>query len=256
VKDLAGKASGVGFALFAKLQPDTPGKLAAHAYSYEHLELAAYRLLGKVAERAGATDVSQASSEIEGEERAMAERIAARFDGAVDAALAEVDPNDLGDQVSKYMADTHAIEKQSLELLERGAKIAGSGALAGVLADHLEETREHERRVVSRLEARGDSGSKLKDAALRLGALNWGAFFAAQPDTPAKLAGFAYAVEHLEIAAYELLGRAARRADDHETAELARAIIAEERAAAERLAQQFDAAVDASLEAQEIELAQ
>src|SRR3954453_345783 len=33
VKDLAGKASGVTFPRFAKHRPDTPGKLAAHAYS-------------------------------------------------------------------------------------------------------------------------------------------------------------------------------------------------------------------------------
>jgi hypothetical protein len=48
-----------------------------------------------------------------------------------------------------------------------------------------------------------------KDGALRLGALDRGVFFAAQPDTPAKLAGFAYAVENLEIVAYELLLRVA-----------------------------------------------
>jgi ferritin-like metal-binding protein YciE len=255
VKDLAGRVSGVGFALFAKLQPDTLGKLAAHAYSYEHLELAAYRLLGKVAQRAGAADVTAAAREIEGQERAMAERIAARFDEGVDSSLSELSRDEVDEQLSKYLADAHAIERQSIELLKRGPKIAGSGALGGVLADHLEETREHERRLAARLEARGDSPSKLKDAALRLGALNWGMFFAAQPDTPAKLAGFAYAVEHLEIAAYELLARIAERAGDHETAELARAILAEERAAADRLAQQFDGAVDASLEAQEVELA-
>ena len=39
------------------------------------------------------------------------------------------------------------------------------------------------------LSERGESPSSVKDAALRLGALNWGAFFGAQPDTPAKLAG-------------------------------------------------------------------
>lgn len=34
---------------------------------------------------------------------------------------------------------------------------------------------------------------------------------AAQPDTPPKLAGFAYALEHLEIGSYELLRRVAER---------------------------------------------
>src|SRR5687768_829417 len=53
VKDLIARAGGVGMVLFARSQPDTPGKLVAHAYSYEHMELAAYDLLALVAERAG-----------------------------------------------------------------------------------------------------------------------------------------------------------------------------------------------------------
>src|SRR5215210_8861220 len=53
VKDLAARAGGVGMVLFARSQPDTPGKLVSHAYSYEHMELAAYDLLARVAERAG-----------------------------------------------------------------------------------------------------------------------------------------------------------------------------------------------------------
>ena len=37
LKDLLMKVGGAGFLLFARSQPDTPGKLVAHAYSYEHL---------------------------------------------------------------------------------------------------------------------------------------------------------------------------------------------------------------------------
>ena len=48
------RLGGKGFLLFARLQPDTPGKLLAHALSYEALELAAYELLARVAERATA----------------------------------------------------------------------------------------------------------------------------------------------------------------------------------------------------------
>lgn len=52
LKDAAGAVTGFGFALFAKFNPDTPGKLVTHAYSYEHMELAAYDLLTRIAERA------------------------------------------------------------------------------------------------------------------------------------------------------------------------------------------------------------
>src|SRR5204863_8085914 len=115
-------------------------------------------------------------------------------------------------------------------------------------AHHLEETLGQRGRLEGRLEARDAEPNGIKDAAMRLGALNWGAFFAAQPDTPAKLAGFAYAFEHLEIGAYEQLRRVAERAGDQETARTVDAILAEERSAAETLFSGFDRAVDASLE--------
>src|SRR5215207_545095 len=44
LKDVAGKLGGLGMVAFAKANPDTPGKLIAHAYSYEHMEIAAYEL--------------------------------------------------------------------------------------------------------------------------------------------------------------------------------------------------------------------
>ncbi|HZU39403.1 MAG TPA: DUF892 family protein, partial [Solirubrobacteraceae bacterium] len=92
--------------------------------------------------------------------------------------------------------------------------------------------------------------SRLKDAALRLGALNWGMFFAAQPDTPTKLAGFAYALEHLEVAAYELLRRVAQRAGDAGTEAMAERILAEENAAGQRIHGLFAEALDAGLREQ------
>ena len=70
---------------------------------------------------------------------------------------------------------------------------------------------------------------------MRMGAMNWTAFFEAHPDTPGKLAAFAYAFEWLEIAGYEQLSRVATRAGDTETVQLAQRISAEERAAAEKL---------------------
>ena len=49
-KDVVMKLGGKGFLLFARLQPDTPGKLHSHALSYEALELSSYELLRGVAE--------------------------------------------------------------------------------------------------------------------------------------------------------------------------------------------------------------
>jgi ferritin-like metal-binding protein YciE len=250
VKDGLGAATGKGFVLFAKAQPDTPGKLVAHAYSYEHMELAAYDLLARVAEQAGDEETADVARRIRAEEQAMAERLAGAFDRAADASLRQLSPEDLREQLDKYLTDAHALEAQAVELLKRGAKIAGTDALSGIYEQHLAETEEHRQLVERQLEAHGSAPSKLKDAALRLGALNWGAFFAAQPDTPAKLAGFAFAFEHLEIAGYELLRRVATRTGDGETEAIAARILAQERDAAERIHEQFPNALDASLHEQ------
>ena len=249
LKEAVFKAGGFAFVLFAKSQPDTPGKLVSHALSYEHLELAGYELLMRVAERAGDAETAEAARTIGEEERAMAQRLEDSLDRAVDTSLREVDPGDLGEQLNKYLADAHAIEAQAIALLERGPKLAGDPELARIYEQHLEETREHKRLGTERLEARGGSPSRLKDAAMRLGGLNWGAFFGAQPDTPAKLAAFAHAFEFLEVGGYEQLKRVARRAGDGETERMAEHILAQERAMADRLADVFDRALDASLAA-------
>lgn len=239
LKDVAGQAGGFGMVLFARSQPDTAGKLVMHAYSYEHMEVAAYELLAIAAREAGDSETVAMAEAIADEEREMAGRLADRFDEAVEQALRDLEPDDLGDQVNTYLADLHALEGQSKELLEKGRKMDVPVPLAEVLDHHLAETEGHLRKLETRLDDRGATPSALKDAMLRLGALNWGAFFAAQPDTPAKLAGFAFAVENLEVAAYELFLRVASRAGDQESVALAESILAEEKAAAKSVADQW-----------------
>ncbi len=250
IKDFAGTITGAGFGAFAASQPDTPGKLVAHAFSYEHMEQAGYRVLAMLAERD--QDTVAVAERIEGQERHMGERLERLFDCAVDAALNALEPDDLKQQLGKYLADAHAIEQQAIQLLSKGPELAGDRELAEAFEEHLRETKGHSRSVEERLDALGDSPSRIKDAALRIGALNWGGFFAAQPDTPAKLCAFAYAFEHLEIAGYELLRRVAQRAPDPDTVAAADRILAEERAAAQKLETLLPGALDASLNEQEL----
>jgi ferritin-like metal-binding protein YciE len=124
--------------------------------------------------------------------------------------------------------------------------------LSRLFEEHLIETRDQQELVDARLDALGGSPSKLKDLAMRAGAINWGSFFSAHPDTPGKLVAFAYAFEHLEIGGYEQLRRVAQEAGDDETVTLAERILDQERTAAEKLAGSFDRAVDVSLQAQGI----
>jgi ferritin-like metal-binding protein YciE len=250
VKDLVMAAGGKGFLLFARLNPDTPGKLFAHALSYEGLELASYELLARVAETAGDRDVVEGASRIRGEERAMIERLESVADNAFDASMAAHPRDDLDDLLPKYLADAHAVEEQAVQLLERAPSLVDDPALAAIFQDHLAETRDHAELIEARIAALGGDGpNRLQDAVLRLGALNWGLFFQSHPDTPGKLAAFAYAFEHLEIGGYELLKRVASRAGDGETVAAADTILGQERAAAGRIAGGFDAAATASLRA-------
>jgi ferritin-like metal-binding protein YciE len=251
-KDLLARAGGVGMILFARSQPDTPGKLTSHAYSYEHMEVAAYDLLALAARRAGDGETADVARSIREQESAMAARLEDNFDRAVEASRSRADGDDPSEELVNYLADAHAIENQAIQLLEKGQGIAGQSDLARVFSDHLEETRSHQAVVRARLEEHGSDPSRLKDAVLRIGGLNLGAFFAAQPDTPAKLAGFAFAFEHLEIGAYEQLARVALLAGDRETARVVGRIITDERAAAAAIRGQFRPAMDATLDAQGI----
>jgi ferritin-like metal-binding protein YciE/nucleoside-diphosphate-sugar epimerase len=240
LKDAAGATGGWGMVAFAASQPDTPGKLTMHAFSYEHMELAAYELLKRLAERAEDEETARMATDIAGEERRMAERLEQCFDAAVEASLAEVDPDQLDAALLAYLRDVHALEGQAEKLLEAGAERVEDEQLETVFREHLDETQHQRQRIKRLLDERGAKPSRAKDAVLKAGGLNLSAFFGAQPDSTTKLAGFAFAFEHLEVAAYELLQRVAARAGDEDVVAVAEQILAEERGAAERVAESWD----------------
>jgi len=240
LKDAAGVAGGWGMVAFAASQPDTPGKLAMHAFSYEHMELAAYELLKRLAERAGDEETARMAADIAAEEARMAGRLEQSFDTAVEASLVGVDRDQLESVLLAYLRDVHALEGQAEKLLEAGAKRVDDEHLEAAFRDHLDETQLHLKRIAGLLEERGAGPSLVKDTMLKAGGLNLSAFFGAQPDSTTKLAGFAFAFEHLEIAAYELLGRVAARAGDEGVVAAAEEILAEERRAAARVAESWD----------------
>jgi UDP-glucose 4-epimerase len=236
LKDAAGAAGGWGMVAFAASQPDTPGKLTMHAFSYEHMELAAYELLKRLAQRAGDEETARMAADIAAEEARMATRLEQSFDAAVEVSLGAVDSDQLDSALLAYLRDAHALEGQAEELLEAGAERVDDEQLEAAFRDHLNETERHRERIAGLLHERGGRPSPVKDAVLKAGGLNLSAFFGAQPDSTTKLAGFAFAFEQLEIAAYELLQRVAARAGDEEVVTAAEEILAEERRAAERVA--------------------
>jgi len=240
LKDAAGRAGGWAMVAFAASQPDTPVKLAMHAFSYEHMELAAYELLRRLAERAGDEETARMAAGIAAEEARMAERLEQSFDATVEVVMADGAADQRGETLLAYLRDVHALERQAIELLEAGAERVDDEQLESAFRDHLEETRHHVERIEHLLRVRGARPSRIKDVVLKAGGLNLSAFFGAQPDSTTKLAGFSFAFEQLEVAAYELLGRVALRAGDEEVAAAAEEILAEERLAAERVAESWD----------------
>jgi ferritin-like metal-binding protein YciE len=248
IKDAIMKLGGKGFLLFARVMPETPGRLVAHAYSYEAMEWAGYEMLRRFAQHAGDLETANAAEAIGAQERAMMERLEQGFDAAEAVSHRGMAAEQLKDHVEKHLGEVHAFESQAIQLLKKSDGMAGNAALQGAYRQCLERTEEHAGRVEQRLSTLSSNPSMVKDAALRMGGLNWSLFFQAQSDTPAKLAAFVYAVLHLEIGGYALLQRTARRAGDAETHELCQIVLEEKQGLADVLSGTFDAAVQATLD--------
>jgi ferritin-like metal-binding protein YciE len=151
------------------------------------------------------------------------------------------------EQLIKQLTEAHAMEKQASQLLDKGASMIGDEEIGRIFRAHLLQTEEHARYIAERLEAHGESPSKLKDMAMQAGALGIGVAAGAMPDTPLRLATVAYAFENLEIAAYGLLGKLATRAGDTDTVTVVDRILEQEEAAAELVRGCFDRVLELTL---------
>ena len=87
LKDLGGRLAAVGVGAGLVAQPDTPAKLLAVAYAFEHFEIASYELLRRVAQQAGDHDAVEMADKILVNERQAAEKLAASYDLALERAV-------------------------------------------------------------------------------------------------------------------------------------------------------------------------
>jgi ferritin-like metal-binding protein YciE len=87
MKDLAGRLTGAQLGAGVVADSDTPAKLLAVAYGFEHFEIAMYELLKRVAERAGDYDAVEMAEKILVNERQAAEKLAASYDLALERAI-------------------------------------------------------------------------------------------------------------------------------------------------------------------------
>lgn len=88
-KDVSAIATAQAKGVFDLWRSDKPVRNARDAFVTEHLEIAAYELLERMAERAGDPETARVARENRAEEEAMAGRIAQNWDRFLDLALAE-----------------------------------------------------------------------------------------------------------------------------------------------------------------------
>jgi ferritin-like metal-binding protein YciE len=90
LKDVAGRATAAGLGLGVVAQPDTPAKLVAVAYAFEHFEIASYEMLRRVAQHAGDKEAVDSIERILVNERQAADKLGASYDLALQSSLASV----------------------------------------------------------------------------------------------------------------------------------------------------------------------
>jgi ferritin-like metal-binding protein YciE len=121
--------------------------------------------------------------------------------------------------------------------------------IRSMLEHHKQETEEHERRLRERLDALGAGTSTRKQAQTLATALMKGVADMARTDKPGKNARDGFVTEHMEIAAYQLLERLAKKAGYEQAAEVARQNRADDEAMARKIVSNWDKFLELTLAA-------
>ncbi len=154
--------------------------------------------------------------------------------------VAEAPASSLHDQLLQSIDEAIAMEESVKRLLDGMIATTDDPQVIDLLEHHKVETEQHSQRLRARLDAHGAKPSMVREATGILGALAKLPLDFVRGEKAGRNARDAFAAEHMEIAAYQLLERVARRAGDEETAEVARRNRAEEEAMARRLDEHWD----------------
>ena len=139
------------------------------------------------------------------------------------------------------------MEQNVSRMLDSMISTTDDPEISEMLRHHKEETERQEQRLRERLDALGVGTSTRKQAQTIATALMKGAADQVRGDQAGKNARDGYVTEHMEIAAYHLLERLAKKAGDERTAEVARQNRAEEEAMARKIDANWDKFLDLTL---------
>ena len=151
-------------------------------------------------------------------------------------------------QLVKHIDEAYAMEQQALKMLDSLIRTTDDAELKQDMEKHRAETHQQAERLKGRLEAYGESPSKVKEVGGIVGALMKGVVDQVRKESPGRNVRDAYATEHLEIASYQLLERVAKAAGDIETAEVARRNREEEQKVAHKIDLVWDKVAELSLQ--------
>jgi ferritin-like metal-binding protein YciE len=155
--------------------------------------------------------------------------------------------NTIENRLVKHIDEAIAMEENVKRMLDGMIQTTTDPQVVDLLEHHKLETEEHSLRLRRRLDAHGASTSLVREATGILGALAKIPLDAVRGEKSARNARDAYATEHLEIAAYQLLERVAVQSADEETAEVARQNRADEEAMARKLDELWDVFAEEAL---------
>jgi len=156
-------------------------------------------------------------------------------------------------KLADYVEYVHALEQNVLLQLDSLILNTRDQELSAMFRHHKEETRRQQTRLRERRVALGRRlglSAASKDLAAIAVAQVKGVGDVLRADKAVQNARDAFATEHTEIAAYELLERLAERAGDPETVRVARESRAEEEAMAARISENWDRFLDLTLREQ------
>ena len=146
----------------------------------------------------------------------------------------------INEQLIKHIDEAHAMEHNVLRMLDGMISTTDDPQILQELEHHKMETEGHVQRMRQRLEGHGATPSTVRQMTGIVGALAKMPLDIIRGEKAARNARDGYTTEHMEIAAYELLKRIAKKAGDEETATACDEIIAQERQMAATIEQNWD----------------